>query len=158
MLKLFCIGPTEKTWEEKMKKYIGIWVDHKKAFVASIIKDEEMKKETIHCIESKVEGRVRLSGGSRYATPYGPQDVTYEKSIEERRKHHLRQYYQKIIRAIQGARKVLIFGPGEAKLELEKEIRKSKELAGKIVGVETADKMTERQIAAKVRRYFFPGL
>jgi hypothetical protein len=52
---------------------------------------------------------------------------------------------------------VLIFGPGEAKLELENEIRKSKELARKLVGVETADKMTERQIAAKVRRYFFPG-
>jgi hypothetical protein len=157
-LKIFCIGSTEKDWEEEMKKYIGIWVDHEKAFVASIIKDEEMKKETIHCIESKVEGRVRLPGGSRYATPYGPQDVTYEKSIEERRKHHLRQYYQKIVRAIQGARKVLIFGPGEAKLELEKEIRKSKELAGKLVGVEAADKMTERQIAAKVRKCFFPDL
>jgi stalled ribosome rescue protein Dom34 len=84
--------------------------------------------------------------------------VASEKKIDERRKHHLRQYYQKIIRAIQDSRKVLIFGPGEAKLELEKEIRKSKELAEKLVGVEAADKMTERQVAAKVRRYFFPGL
>ncbi|UCF83232.1 MAG: hypothetical protein JSV50_18970 [Desulfobacteraceae bacterium] len=141
-----------------MKKYIGVWVDHEKAFVASIIKDEEMKKETIIRIESKVEGRVRLSGGSRYATPYGPQDVVYEKSIEERRKHHLRQYHQRIVQAIRDGQKIFIFGPGEAKLELEKEIRKSKELAGKLVGVEAADKMTERQIAAKVRRYFFPDL
>jgi len=141
-----------------MKKHIGVWVDHEKAFVASILKDDEMMKETIHCIESNVEGHFRLSGGSRSRTPYGPQDVASEKKIDERRKHHLRQYYQKIIRAIQDSRKVLIFGPGEAKLELEKEIRKSKELAEKLVGVEAADKMTERQVAAKVRRYFFPGL
>ena len=51
----------------------------------------------------------------------------------------------------------MIFGPGEAKLELEKELNESKELRAKVVSVEAADKMTERQIAAKVRRYFFPG-
>ena len=51
----------------------------------------------------------------------------------------------------------MIFGPGEAKLELEKELRKLKELATKVVAVEAADKMTEREIAAKVRRYFLPG-
>jgi hypothetical protein len=66
-------------------------------------------------------------------------------------------YYQKIIRAIRDARKIMIFGPGEAKLEFEKELRKSKELAAKVVAVEAADKMTERQIAAKVRRYFLSG-
>ena len=34
------------------------------------------------------------------------------------------------------------------------EIKKSKKLALKIVGIERAGKMTERQIAAKVRQYF----
>jgi hypothetical protein len=47
----------------------------------------------------------------------------------------------------------LIFGPGEAKGELKKRLE-SKGLGGRIVGVETTDKMTERQIAAKVRAYF----
>lgn len=144
-------------WEEKMEKYVGIWVDHEKAFVASVVKNDEMTNEAIHQIKSNVEGHFRLSGGSRSRTPYGPQDVASEKSIDKRRNHHLRQYYQEIIRQIQDSPKVLIFGPGEAKLGLEKEIRKSKELAGKLVGVETADKMTERQIAAKVRKYFFPA-
>ena len=140
-----------------MKKYVGIWVDHEKAFIASLVKNDEITHEAIHQIKSNVEGHFRLSGGSRSRTPYGPQDVASEKSIDKRRNHRLRQYYQKVIRQIQDSRKVLIFGPGEAKLELEKEIRKSKELARKLVGVETADKMTERQIAAKVRRCFFPG-
>jgi hypothetical protein len=47
----------------------------------------------------------------------------------------------------------LIFGPGEAKGELQKRIKKNR-LGGRIVGIETVDKMTSRQIAAKVRRYF----
>ena len=140
-----------------MKKHIGVWVDHEKAFIASIVKDDEMTKETIFCIKSNVEGHVRLSGGSRSRTPYGPQEVASERKMHERRKHHLRLYYQKIIRAIRGAQKIVIFGPGEAKLELEKELNESKELAAKVFAVEAADKMTERQIAAKVRRYFLPS-
>ena len=136
-----------------MQKYAGIWVDHEKAFVVTIIDG----KETISFMTSGVEGRVRLSGGSRSRTPYGPQEVASEKKIDERRKHGLRRYYQEIIGAIDDAEKILIFGPGEAKIELEKEIGKSKALTAKIVGVEPADKMTEKQIAAKVRKFFIPG-
>jgi hypothetical protein len=45
-------------------------------------------------------------------------------------------------------------GPGEAKTELKKEMEKSRELAAKKITVEPADKMTERQIAARVRQFF----
>lgn len=135
-----------------MKKYVvGIWVDHEKAFIVAIRADTE----TLTRIDSNVEGHVRLAGGSRSATIYGPRDVASEQKIDRRREHHLREYYQKIVEAIDNAREILIFGPGEAKRELEKEIRKSKELSVKIV-IETADKMTERQIAAKVRKCFIP--
>jgi hypothetical protein len=48
---------------------------------------------------------------------------------------------------------MLIFGPGEAKGELKKRLE-SNNLGGRIVGIETVDKMTDRQIAAKVRQYF----
>ena len=47
----------------------------------------------------------------------------------------------------------MIFGPGEAKGGLKKRLE-SKVLSGRIVGVETVDKMTDRQIAAKVRQRF----
>ena len=136
-----------------MQKYAGIWVDHEKAFVVFIGDG----KETTSSMQSDIEGHIRLSGGSRSRTPFGPQDVASEKTIDERRKHGLRKYYQEIIGAIGDAQKILIFGPGEAKIELEKEMRKSKNLESKIVGVEPADKMTEKQIAAKVRRIFVPG-
>lgn len=133
-----------------MKKYVGIWIDFEKAFISSI----EDGVESISRIDSNVEGRVRLSGGSRSATHYGPQEIASERKVEGRRKHHLRRYYEAVIKAFEDSEKIFIFGPGEAKLELEKEIRKSKQLGAKIVAVERADKMTERQISAKIRDFF----
>lgn len=133
-----------------MEKNIGLWVDHEKAFIVSIINSkEEMKK-----IISNVESHIRTLGGSRAATPYAPQDVAAERKFERRRKKHLHQYYKKVIDEIKDAQSILIFGPGQAKIELEKEIKKSKELANKIVAVETADRITEAQIIAKVKKFF----
>jgi hypothetical protein len=142
-----------------MNTYIGIWIDHRRAYIVSCNKSrlefEQEEKETVITIESGVEKHLRLSGGARTRnTPYGPQDIAVDSKIDDRRKHQLQDYYQDIIRRIQGAKKILIFGPGEAKRELEKEIKKSKALSQKISAVETTDKMTERQIAAKTRKFF----
>jgi len=52
-----------------------------------------------------------------------------------------------------GADSILLFGPGEAKGEFEERLA-SKGLGGRVVGVETVDKMTAPQIAAKVRQHF----
>lgn len=146
-----------------MKKYTGIWVDHKKAYVVTLARPEhrhekQQEAETISRIVSDVERRVRLSGGSRTRkTPWGPQEVAVDSKMEDRRKQQLKKYYRELIKIIQQADKTLIMGPGEAKKELKKEIEKSKELAQKIVKVETQDKMTERQMIARVRSFFELG-
>ena len=67
---------------------------------------------------------------------------------------HLNRYYGEVVECLRDAESIFIFGPGEAKGELEKRLA-SKGLGGRVVGIETVDKMTERQIAAKVRQYFF---
>jgi hypothetical protein len=138
---------------ENMKKDMGVWIDREKAFLVTLMGDKELNT----FVESNVEGRVRLSGGSRSRTPYGPQDVASERKRDERHRHRLREYYQRIIRELEDAHRILIFGPGEAKIELENEIKKSKKFSPKIVSVEPADKMMEAQIAAKVRNAFRPG-
>ena len=58
-----------------------------------------------------------------------------------------------VIAHLRDAESILIFGPGEAKGELENVLR-VRGLSGRIVGIETVDKMTDRQIAAKVRQRF----
>jgi len=104
--------------------------------------------------ESHVESHFRLSGGSRSSTPYGPQEIASEKRVDARHDHQLHQYYKKIVQEVQDAEQIFIMGPGEAKVGLKKEIDKSKGLSSRIVGIQPADKMTDSQIAAKVRDFF----
>jgi len=136
--------------EDTMTKNIGLWIDHETAFIVIISNgDQKIKK-----IESEVESHIKTLGGSRTASPYGPQDVATERKLERKRKQHLHQYYQNIIDTIKDAKSIFIFGPGKAKIELKKEIKKFKELSTKVIGVETTDKMTEAQIIAKVKKIF----
>jgi hypothetical protein len=53
-------------------------------------------------------------------------------------------YYDAIIACIRDAESIVTFGPGDAKYELKKRLKKK--LGGRIVGSETVDKMTGRQI------------
>ena len=71
-----------------------------------------------------------------------------------KRQHHLHRFYAGLIETVQGAERLYLFGPGTAKEELAKKLRKSKPLAAKIAAVDTVDKMTEPQIVAKVRQFF----
>ena len=145
-----------------MKKYVGIWLDHREAFIVSLTKDQpalNSKQEMIERIESNFEGRVRLSGGSRNRNePYEPQEISVDSMAEDRFKLKIRQYYKQIMLRFRDADRILIFGPGEAKIELKKEIERTKEFKGKINKIEAADKMTKGQIAAKVRAFFKPHL
>jgi len=145
-----------------MKKYVGIWLDHREAFVVYLSNNQPFSagnQEMIERIESDIERRVRLSGGSRSRkTPYGPQDISVDGKQEDRVKGQLRRYYQEIIKRISDADRILIFGPGEAKIELKKAIEKTTQLAGRIKKVESTDKMTIRQIAAKTKEFFKPHL
>jgi hypothetical protein len=133
-----------------MQKQIGLWIDHKQAVIVSLADG----KETILHLDSDVEGHFRLSGGSRSSTPYGPQGIAPEKKIEARHANHLHHYYQKVIREIRDAATVFIVGPGEAKKELERELKKSREVSLRIAGIQSADKMTDNQITAMMREFF----
>ena len=124
-----------------MKKVIGLWIDHRETVIV-ILTDEG---EETRRLESNMEKHVRFSGGA--------QADTAEDMRDRRFTNHLNKYYDAVISHIREADSILIFGPGEAKGELKKRLE-SEELGGRIVGVETVDKMTDRQIAAKVRQRF----
>ena len=91
--------------------------------------------------------------GKRSTVPYESQRVPADDSREREFTGHLQAYYDEVIAAIGDAESILIFGPSEAKGELRKRLERNK-LGGRIVAVETVDKMTDRQIAAKVREHF----
>ena len=63
------------------------------------------------------------------------------------------KYYDEVLACVSGADSIFVLGPGEAKGEFIKRI-KSKKLRGTAVELETTDKMTDRQLAAKVEQHF----
>ncbi|MBD3291075.1 hypothetical protein GF337_19865 [candidate division KSB1 bacterium] len=133
-----------------MLKNVGLWVDHEKAYVVSLINGTAQMSK----MESDVESHIKTLGGSRSKTPYAPQDISAERKFEGRRKKHLRMYYKQLIKNVKDAKQIYIFGPGEARTELEKEMKKSKPLSKKITANECCDRMTERQIIAKVKKFY----
>jgi hypothetical protein len=76
-----------------------------------------------------------------------------EGKIEKRYHLELRRYVRQIVDAVRYGNKFIIMGPREAKIELKKDAEVDKSATEKLVGIETADKMTARQFAAKVRKY-----
>jgi len=124
-----------------MKKDIGLWIDHRKAVVVIVTNEGEEVKE----IPSHMEKHVRFASGDS-------EDGSAEDMRDRQFGNYLDSYYDTVISVIRDGDTIQIFGPGEAKGELKNRLE-SKGFGGRIVSVETADKMTDRQIAAKVREY-----
>jgi hypothetical protein len=130
-----------------MRTRAGLWIDHRKAVIVTVTD----KGDEIRQIISKVEKHPSRSGDSPLRGPYEARQVPADDSRQRRLTGQLNIYYDAVISCIRSAEAILIFGPGEAKSELKKRLARSG-LAARIVGVETADKMTVRQIAAKIRK------
>lgn len=126
-----------------MKKQAGLWIDHRKAVIVIVTEEgEETKKVT-----SNMEKHVRFTGGD------GSEDGSSEDVRDRQFGNHLNAYYDQVIAVIRDAESIQIFGPGEAKGELEKRIE-HEGLKSHILAIETVDKMTDAQISAKVRERF----
>lgn len=64
-------------------------------------------------------------------------------------------FFSAVEQALAGVGEVLVLGPGTAKQEFVHHVDKhAKDLAKKIVAVETADHLTDHQIVAQARAYF----
>ena len=126
-----------------MKRQAGLWIDHRKAVIVTITEEGEEVKE----INSNMQQDFRLKGGPT------SEDGSAEDVRDHRFENHLNRYYDEVVAALRGVDTIQIFGPGEAKGELRKRLE-HKGLKAHVLEVETVDKMTDRQIAAKVRERF----
>jgi hypothetical protein len=124
-----------------MNGKVGIWIDHERAIMVFASEGRVSTKT----FESRVGGHPRYSGGD---------DSGGEKKYEERRGQDLDRYYDGVISQLGQPEAFLIFGPGEAKLELKERLSRTKAFSGRTVDVETSDKLTDPQIVAKVKEHF----
>jgi len=127
-------------------KEVGLWIDHHKTVIVTVENEVEVTRE----IKSNMEKHVRFSSGTRSKAPDQPNGSTAEDVRDRQFGNNLGRYYEGVISFLRDAQAIWTFGPGEAKIELRNSLKREG-LGERIVGVETVDKMTDQQIAAKVR-------
>lgn len=127
----------------------GIWIDHRKAVIVTIDDGEERTAILFSAVERHPErsGDSPLHG--RYEALQVPADDRRQRTLTK----ELNAYYDTVIAAVRSVESLLICGPGEAKVELRKRLEKTG-LGARVAAVETEDKMTDRQFAAKTHQYF----
>jgi stalled ribosome rescue protein Dom34 len=130
-----------------MDRNIGIWIDHKQAY---LIWYEDGKVDTI---PSNLEPSAHYSGGTQLGGKFNQKGDT-ELRHNDRYKVQLNKYYQQVIAALKDAASIFVMGPGEAKVEFEKLLKKHKAMQKRLRKVETASKMTEKQMIAYVKKFY----
>ena len=126
-----------------MKSKVGLWIDHRKAVIVLVTDEGEEIKQITSGMEKHV----------RYRSNDSSEDNSAEDVRDREFGNHLNSYYSEVIAVLREAESIQIFGPGEAKVELEKRLE-IEGLKGRIVEIDTVDKMTDPQIVAKVRQRF----
>ncbi len=134
-----------------MKTVVGLWIDHREAVIVLLSRNGQDTKR----IKSHVEKQLRRSGRSPAGEAFESQMVPADDSREREYRGRLARYYDEVIACLGPAEAIMVFGPGEAKGELRKRIKRNK-LDLRITRFETTDKMTERQVSEKVRRHYLP--
>ena len=132
-----------------MKTNIGLWIDHRRAVIVS----ESSAGAEIKVILSDADRQPGRIHGERSTAPFEAQLTEADDVSQRKFTAQLHRYYEEVIACLREAEEIFIFGPGEAKGELHKELEQALP-KGCVVVVQAADKMTDRQVAAHVRDHF----
>ena len=125
-----------------MNKKVGLWISRTKAVIVSI--------------DNNIEARRIITSDMANYVLYSkviPGDGNPENIRDRRFWNHLNEYYTQIIAYIRDAGEIQIFGPEEAKYELQKHLE-NEGLASHIVSLEDAGKMTDLEIITRVQDRF----
>ena len=133
-----------------MDKQIGVWIDIKKAKIVTL----QGNKKSLKVLNSEIETRERVAGGSKQPGRFGEQYLDNEKSKEQKIKKQARDFCKVVKQEIADCESMVIFGPANMKHELVKEIKNDHVLSSKLKGVVAADSMTDNQTSAWVVNYF----
>ena len=127
-----------------MPTHAVIWIDHKEARVFHV------QPETVgHVQPEPIDETMILS----------PQHLIHRhpKGRGEAKEHpdDAKKFFHEVARSVDGTDAVLIIGPSSAKLEFLRYVQDyDKKLQARVVGTETVDHPTDREIVAYARKYF----
>ena len=135
----------------KPEKKAGIWLDQEKAYIISLT---ENSYPSIKKIRSAVESRIRVPGEDKVFTRFGHTIVDDQVKKQRRQRHQRHRYFTEIIKLIQDVNYIYLFGPSDARYELNNEIEKNHILKGRIVAIKSADRMTQEQMIHATLNFF----
>lgn len=134
-----------------MKKQTGIWLDHEKAIIISL----DRGRYKLNTIESDIVTRERIDGETKKYGRFGDQSLSQEKHKERRIKEQASNFLKNLLSEIKNVDELVLFGPANMKKELEKHILNNTTLTSKLKAVVSADRMTENQMIAWVKKFYF---
>ncbi|KIA86195.1 hypothetical protein [Flavobacterium sp. AED] len=123
----------------KTTKKLGIWMDHSIAHLMEFTS----KHFEIETIESKFTNDVKNKSLAKS-----------EKTMHNKEKGLLQDYYKKLGEAIKNYKRVILFGPTDAKTELFDLLSEDERFLKIKIEIKNTDKMTANQQHAFVRDYF----
>jgi hypothetical protein len=122
------------------EKKAGIWLDQEKAYIIKITADSY---PVIEKIRSTVESRTRVAGEDKAFSRFGHTIVDDQVKKQRRQGHQRHRYFNEIIDSILNIDYIYLFGPSEARHELNNEIEKNNILKDRVVVIKSADRMTQ---------------
>lgn len=135
-----------------MKRQVGIWMNTDKAVLVSLLNGKEEKVQTI---ESDVESRAHNPREEKPGSRTGTVLMDVDKKMTQRKNHQMHDYFEKVMNSITSeAGEIYLFGPANTKKHFEKELKKHPGYSSKKLEVESADKMTQPQMIARVKHHF----
>jgi hypothetical protein len=123
----------------KPTQFLGIWMDHSTAHLMEYTRDS-METETVESTFTHQDREETLNRS--------------ESTMHNKEQQKQRLYYKELGEIIKKYDEVVLFGPTDAKAELFNILRDDHLFDQINIGVEDADKMSEKQQHAFVRGYF----
>ena len=127
---------------------VGVWIDHRETALVFVSGAAFEVAQVLSGVERHPRRSSLPADG-----PYEAQLVPADDSRERRYTGLLAHYYDAIIMRVATASAILICGPGEAKRELGKRLAETAP-SRRIVSVESAERMTNRQLVRRVQEHF----
>ena len=117
-------------------KHAVVWIDHSEAHLMRYNADDSQEQVVkAHSKHQNIPHKSGTPGSGHEAESQG--------------------YYHEVARALEGTREIVVVGPGNAKLFFTKHLYKhDPATAAKLMGIETVDHPSDKQLLAYARHYF----
>lgn len=108
-------------------RQFAVWIDHREAIIAAFQDAHLLHEEEVF---SDAPPHTHGGGWS-------------QKRLQSHRHATLEHFYKQIVQELKPADQIILYGPGQAKYELESHIQLEKTLQGKILYVVATEKLDE---------------